>query len=111
MLFRSLETLTLAVLAVNPGRSMTPAQTDRPSARPSATPEATTASPPSTAPTAGPTRTPAPAQSFRTYRVQSGDTLSGIAGDFDTTPSAIAQLNGISVGSTLSIGQLLKIPN
>jgi lipoprotein NlpD len=42
--------------------------------------------------------------------VQSGDTLSGIAADFDTTARAIAQLNGIAVDSTLRIGQVLKIP-
>jgi LysM repeat protein len=82
--------------------------------RPSATPgpEATaTAAPPSTGPTAGPTGTPTPEESFRTYRVQSGDTLSAIAAEFDTTPRAIAELNGITVSSTLRIGQLLQIPN
>lgn len=56
-------------------------------------------------PTDGPTVT------FRTYRVQSGDTLSAIAAQFGTTSRAIADLNGITVTTTLRIGQVLKIPN
>lgn len=105
---------TPAAATASPGGSTTPAQTVRPSARPSVTtsPEASAATaPPSAAPTSRPTGTPAPEESFRTYRVQSGDTLSGIAADFDTTPRAIAELNGITVSSTLRIGQELKIPN
>jgi LysM repeat protein len=72
-----------------------PATTPRPTPRPSATPRGT----------AGPVET------FRTYRVKSGDTLSSIASVYGTTPKAIAQLNGITVSSTLHIGQVLKIPN
>jgi LysM repeat protein len=105
---------TPASATASPGGSTTPVQSVRPSARPSATtaPEASaTAAPPSVAPTSSPTGTPAPEESFRTYRVQSGDTLSGIAEDFDTTPRAIAELNGITVSSTLRIGQVLRIPN
>jgi LysM repeat protein len=73
----------------------TPAPTTAPSAKPSATPAASS----------GPTGT------FRTYKVNSGDTLSGIASDFGTTSRAIADLNGFSVDTTLHIGQILKIPN
>lgn len=87
------------------------APTARPTAAPPepSTPAAIpTAAPATAAPTPKPTKTPAPA--LRTYRVQSGDTLSGIATKFGTTPGAIARLNGISVNSTLRIGQVLKIP-
>ena len=58
-----------------------------------------------------PAVTQAPAATFRTYKVRSGDTLSGIAADYGTTARAIAALNGITVNSTLHIGQVLKIPN
>lgn len=102
---------TPAAASASPGRPSTPVQTIRPSARPTPAPEASPSTAPTTAPSARPTATPAPAESFRTYRVVSGDTLSGIAAEFDTTPRAIAQLNGITVGTTLRIGQVLKIPN
>jgi LysM repeat protein len=82
----------------------TPAPTDA-APSPSSTPE------PSAAPTATPAATPGPAESFRTYVVKSGDTLSGIAGKFGTTARAIATLNGITLNATLHAGQVLKIPN
>jgi LysM repeat protein len=78
--------------------------------------EATTAptTAPSTRPTGNPTPapsgTPAPSQAFQTYTVKSGDTLSAIASKFHTTSRAIADLSGISVTSTLHVGQILKIP-
>ncbi len=99
---------TPAAATASPGGS-TPVQTLRPSSRPSATqgPDAL----PSPAPSAGAAGTSAPEESFRTYEVQSGDTLSGIAAEFGTTSSAIADLNGITVTSTLRIGQVLDIPN
>ena len=51
-----------------------------------------------------------PAPAFRTtYRVKAGDTLVGIASQFGTTVPAIQQLNGLT-GSSLRIGQALKIP-
>ncbi len=45
-----------------------------------------------------------------TYRVRKGDTLDAIARDFRSSASAIANANGIGVGSTLKVGQSLKIP-
>lgn len=95
------------------GSAGLPAATQRPSVLPSVTPrpDPTPTAPATAAPTDAPTATPAPAESFRTYRVQSGDTLSAIAADFGTTSRAIAELNGITVNSTLRIGQVLKIPN
>ena len=44
------------------------------------------------------------------YKVKSGDTLVGIAAKFDTTPKAIAKLNGLTNPSALKVGQVLQIP-
>ena len=46
----------------------------------------------------------------RTYRIKAGDTLIGIAAKFNTTPKAIAKLNGLSNPSALKVGQVLQIP-
>jgi LysM repeat protein len=114
--FRGGDSNTAAATASPTGSAGLPVATQRPSVRPSTPepePDPTSTAPATatTAPTPVPTATPGPAESFRTYRVQSGDTLSAIAADFGTTSRAIADLNGISVGSTLRIGQVLKIPN
>jgi LysM repeat protein len=94
---------------VTPGPTSTSRPTPLPT--PSPAPEATSTTAPSAGPTSTPAATQVPAATFRTYKVKSGDTLSGIASDFGTTSRAIAVLNGISVTSTLHIGQVLKIPN
>lgn len=44
------------------------------------------------------------------YEVKAGDTLSGIAARFDTTVEEIMALNGLANRSTLSLGQVLRIP-
>jgi membrane-bound lytic murein transglycosylase D len=44
------------------------------------------------------------------YRVRKGDTLSRIATQYRTTPTAIASASGIGVHSSLSVGQRLVIP-
>jgi LysM repeat protein len=90
----------------------TSAPTVRPTAKPTAAPTATpTSPPPSAAPSPTPVKTAKPTPTFQTYRVKSGDTLSGIANHFGTTSFAIAALNNIAVDSILSVGQILKIPN
>lgn len=90
-----------------------PTSTSRPTPlpTPSSAPEATATTAPSTAPTATPAATRVPTATFRTYTVKSGDSLSAIAAEFGTTARAIATLNGITISSTLHIGQVLKIPN
>lgn len=44
-----------------------------------------------------------------TYRIRSGDTLSGIAAKHGTSVSALCRLNGISKNTTLRIGRSLRI--
>jgi LysM repeat protein len=92
-----------------PGPTATSSPTPEPT--PSRAPDATSTTAPSTAPTSTPAATQAPTATFRTYKVKSGDSLSAIAAEYGTTARAIADLNGISVSSTLHIGQVLKIPN
>lgn len=46
----------------------------------------------------------------RTYKIKAGDTLVGIAAKFNTTPKAIAKLNGLTNPSALKVGQILQIP-
>lgn len=100
-----------------PGASPVPpasAAAALPTATPAATPVPTpVATPvPSATPAATPARTPKPSPTpvARTYRVQSGDTLSGIAAKFGTTTKVLARLNGITNPSLLRVGQVLKLP-
>lgn len=60
--------------------------------------------------TAIPTLPPTPVPATTTYTVQVGDTLSRIAGQFNTTVQAIAQLNGIVNPDRILLGQVLRIP-
>lgn len=71
-----------------------------------ATPVPPTATP-APAPTVRPTAVPSPS---RTYTVRRGDTLSGIAAEFDTTVKAIMDLNGISDARQLRVGAVLELP-
>ncbi len=99
------------------GPTTRPVVTAGPTVRPTIEPAATAdpAATPTMAPSAAPSPTAkassAPVATFRIYKVNSGDTLSGIANQFGTTSRAIAELNGLSVNTTLRIGQALKIPN
>ena len=45
-----------------------------------------------------------------TYRVQSGDTLSGIAARHGVSTSALAQANGLTLRSVIRVGQRLEVP-
>ncbi len=71
-------------------------------------PEPTLESEPTPEPTLEPEPTPEP----RTYTVQSGDTLSGIAARFNVSVSALLEANGLTSeqGDALRLGQELIIP-
>lgn len=84
---------TLVPTEVEPTAAPTPATTPAPTATPKATASAPLA--------AGPT----------TYKVQSGDTLSGIASQHGTTWRVLAELNRIDDPRSLRVGQVLKLPS
>jgi LysM repeat protein len=99
-----------AVASPTPTPRLTPRAT--PSVAPSALASVVPASGPPIAtpvPTSAPTPVATTAVAYTTYKVKSGDTLSGIAGQYHTTVSAIIKLNGLTT-TTLHIGQVLKIP-
>jgi LysM repeat protein len=114
--------------AVEPGADSTPAVVSSPAATgtpapPTDAPATPTTDPtlvpsdsqPTAAPPAAtprpPARTPKPtAATTTTYRVQSGDTLSGIAAEHGTTWQEIAALNKLSDPRRLRVGQVLELP-
>ena len=68
---------------------------------------------PTPTPTASATPTPSPSASSasaKTYKVKSGDTLSGIAKRFNTTTRILMDLNGITDPNKIRVGQVLKLP-
>jgi LysM repeat protein len=80
---------------------------------PSPTPSPTQTATPTPTPTQTATATPTPTQSANpaTYRVVSGDTLSGIARRFGVSVSSIQQLNNMGSSTTIRVGQVLQIPS
>jgi LysM repeat protein len=89
-----------------PSRSAPTTPTATLAATPVATP-ATTPLPSAPTPTAAALQ---PSVGARTYRVNSGDTLSAIAARFSVSVAAIQQLNGIKDPRLLQVGQVLRIP-
>lgn len=84
-----------------PTRTLVPSDVEPTSPPPTATP----------APTPKPTATVEPTTGPRTYTVQSGDTLVGIAGEFGTTWQALAELNELDDPRRLRVGQVLQLPD
>jgi len=92
----------------SPSPSATATATESVAPTPSPSPTNLPTPIPTPTPTAAPTGTPAPTP--RTYVVRSGDTLTTIAAQFGTTAQAIAEANGITLGTILDVGQVLIIP-
>jgi murein DD-endopeptidase MepM/ murein hydrolase activator NlpD len=53
--------------------------------------------------------TPRNSRAYYFVTVKSGDSLTRLASEFDTTPNSIAQTNKIKTGQALEIGSVLKI--
>ena len=89
---------TAAPATVNPDPTLVPSE-----AEPTAAPPAQTPAPPAKTPDPNP-------PDSTTYKVQSGDTLSGIAAEHGTTWQELARLNGLSDPRRLKVGQVLELP-
>ena len=48
---------------------------------------------------------------YSVYQVQSGDTLASVASKFGVSPEMLSNLNGIMVGSILTPGEVIVVPN
>lgn len=65
---------------------------------------------PTATPSPTPAVTPSPEPTPRTYTVEQGDTLIGIAREFDTTVDALVEANGIENPNVIQPGRELQIP-
>ncbi|HEU4321673.1 MAG TPA: LysM peptidoglycan-binding domain-containing protein [Roseiflexaceae bacterium] len=102
----------VATAAVTPAPTAAPTEepTALPTEEPTATPEPPTPEPPTATPEPP---TPEPAQpALRTYRVESGDTLRGIAEQFGVSVQAIIEANNLTPeqADALQVGRELVIP-
>jgi LysM repeat protein len=100
---------TSALLAATPSPLPTPTPAPTPTLTPSPSPTIEITAPPTVEPTQPPTPSPAPTAATITYRVVTGDTLSGIASRHQTTVKAIMDLNNLTT-TNLRVGQVLLIP-
>lgn len=74
------------------------------------TPYATVTFTPTPVPLQSPTPTPTPTPEMDAYVVVPGDTLGGIAVQFDISVQELMIFNGLSSGDILSVGQELRVP-
>jgi LysM repeat protein len=96
--------------AVATTRAPVTARTATPVAAPDAAPSRTLV-PSDVEPTASaPTSTPAATPALATYKVKSGDTLSGIAAAHGTTWQVLVRLNAIKDPARLRVGQVIQLP-
>ena len=58
----------------------------------------------------GSSTSPSSTQSYITYTIVSGDTLTKIANKFGTTYQELARINGISNPNLIKVGQVIKVP-
>ena len=63
-----------------------------------------------TIPTNGGSTPSSDVDQYTTYKIQSGDTLSGIAAKYGTTYQELARINGISNPNLIYAGQTIKVP-
>jgi LysM repeat protein len=87
-------------------RTASATTTAQASASPATSPSPAGSPSPEGSPTTAATTTPGP----RTYVVQSGDTLSSIAAENDTTVEAIVALNPGLDPDTLQVGSEIRLP-
>ena len=97
--------------------SGSPTPRPTPTAAPTPSPSVAPSPSPVPSPTASPTSTPAPtrtaaatAAATRSYKVKSGDTLSGIAARYGTTVAVLVKLNNLTDARLIRIGQVLRVP-
>jgi LysM repeat protein len=98
-----------ALLAATPSPLPTPTLAPTPTFTPSPSPTIEITPEPTVEPTQPPTPSPVPTAATISYRVVSGDTLSGIASRYRTTVKAIMDLNKLTT-TNLRVGQILLIP-
>lgn len=96
------------VVALEPSAATTPAPSVDGAPGPTPLPTAAETAVPSAPPAA--TAAPGATEQQTTYKVRSGDTLSGIASTFGTTVDVLTKLNDIKDASSLRIGQILRLP-
>jgi LysM repeat protein len=96
--------------AVATGRAPVTAPTTTPAASPDASPSRTLV-PTEVKPTpSAPTSTSAASPALATYKIRTGDTLSGIAAAHGTTWQVLARLNDIKDPGSLRVGQVIQLP-
>ena len=94
-----------------PAASPTPPPSSTPTVSPSPTSSTGPTEPPAT--TATPTTTPTPmppSPAITVHTVRPGDTLLGLAAEYDTTVNALAQANALTDANLIYVNQQLLVP-